>query len=133
MLAALAKLSVRVEMISYGETRSPSQSILPVTEVPSIQACLVDLPVDRDPIGSVDSSTSTSGGARGECAGDLDPTILLPGDFPDLARDLGEVLILAEEHRYVVGALGGQSDDVDGNADVDSLLLADHERSWIAL
>src|SRR3989441_7767869 len=95
--------------------------------VPPVQACVVGRPIDPDPVGLVDPASVPTGWARGKSARDLDPAVLFPSYDADLLGYLREVLVLTQNQSDVVLLAMGHADDVERDADVDSLLLSRKE------
>src|SRR2546425_10063077 len=89
--------------------------------VPPVQTCVVGRPIDPDPVGLVDPASVPTGWARGKSARDLDPAVLFPSDGADLLGYLREVLGLTPNQSDVVLRAVGHADDVERDADVDSL------------
>jgi len=55
------------------------------------KARLVGRAIDPDPVGLVDAPAVPAHRARWEGRRELDPSVLLPGDHPDLVRNLGQM------------------------------------------
>lgn len=107
---------------------SLAESLLPLARWPrpiiaGIQAGLPDGPIDSDPVGPVDASSVPRGRTDRECGRDLDPAILLVRNGTDLVGNLGEVLILAEDQGDIVFSAVSHADNVEGDPDIDPLLL----------
>src|ERR1035437_7691255 len=89
-----------------------------------IEAGVVSRAVNPNPVSPVDPLTILSDRTNRESAGHLKPPVLRSSNVPDLPRDFRQILVLAEDYGNIVGVLPGQSDHVDGDADVDALLFA---------
>lgn len=100
----------------------------PRSVVAAIETSVVGRAIDPDPVGLVNAATVPRRRAEGERAGDLDPSVLLPRDGADLFCDFREVLVLAEDDRYVVLFSVRHADHVEGQPDVDPLLFARQKR-----
>src|ERR1017187_7262075 len=94
------------------------------TVVAWIEAGVVRRAVDPNPVSPVDPLTILSDRTDRESAGHLKPPVLRSSNGPDLPRDFRQILVLTENYGNIVGVLPGQSDHVDGDADVDALLFA---------
>ena len=94
------------------------------TVVAWIEAGVVSRAIDPNPVSPVDPLTILCDRTDRESAGHLEPPVLRSSNVPDLPRDFRQILVLAEDYGNIVGVLPGQSDHVDGDADVDALLFA---------
>ena len=95
--------------------------------VAGVDAGVVRRAVDANPVGAVDAAVIAAGGAIGESAGDLDPSVLLGGDHSNFRRRFGQILVLTEHQGDVLLVAMGHADDVQGNADFNTLLLRGKE------
>lgn len=81
--------------------------------VTTVQAPVVRRPVDSYPVRLVDATPIRRGGTGRKRTGDLDPPILLARNLADFIGHLGQVLILAQDHRNVESVAMSETDDVD--------------------
>ena len=115
--------------------RSPSVRAV----VEGIEAGVVVVAVERNPVGSIDASAGGGGGASRIRGGDLEPPPGGSGDCADLGGDFCEILILAEYRSDVELAGAGHADEVEGKAEVDAFLAGNKTRtrweepSWAAM
>lgn len=105
----------------------------PLPVIVRVDASVVGLAVDCDPICLIDPSGVAVSRADRECRGQLDPPALLTGNHTDLIGNFGEVLVLAENQRHVVQIAVSQSHHVQRDPDVDPFLLADPDRFRLAV
>ena len=88
-----------------------------------IDTFVVGRPVDFYPIGAVDSPPIVRRRAPWKSTGYLDPPTLLLGDCPNLSRGLRQILILTEHNSHLIGPVHCPAEDVQRNADIDTLFL----------
>jgi hypothetical protein len=93
-----------------------------------INAGVVHLAINRDPIGAVDPALVGRGWAFWVCARHFDPTVLLRGNDANLVGDLRQILVLTKHNGHVVLSAMRHSNDVQRNSDVDALFLSDGDR-----
>ena len=98
-----------------------------------VDALVVGLAVDAYPVRTVDASRVRVSRADRESAGDSQPAVLGCRDALYFVRGLDEILILAENNRDVVTPLPGHANDVECDAYVNALLLADEYRGGSAV
>ena len=103
--------------------RSPSVRAV----VEGIEAGVVVVAVERNPVGSIDASAGGGGGASRIRGGDLEPPPGGSGDCADLGGDFCEILILAEYQSDVELAGAGHADEVEGKSEVDAFLAGNKD------
>jgi hypothetical protein len=101
--------------------------------VSRIDASVVQLLLNRQPVRVADAAAVAGGPSPGVRAGNLDPSALLTSDLAHFDGDLGEILVLAENHGDIEGATVDEADNVNGDANINPLLLADAERLLLAV
>jgi hypothetical protein len=79
--------------------------------------------VNRAPVGAVDAAPVYGRRTVGERAGDLDPSVLKPGDLPDKRREFAEILVLAENQSHIKLPTMRRVQGIKGEPHIDSLFF----------
>jgi len=112
--------------MAHGHFYCLSRTLLAV--IVGIEAGIVQRAVDPNPIRLIDAPPVSTGRTDRKRGSDLDPAVLLQRDQANLIRDFREVLILAEDQRYVVLLAVRQVERVQRQPDIDPLLFGDEKR-----
>ena len=98
-----------------------------------IQAGIVQRPVYLDPIRAIDAPAILGGRTDRKGACDINPALFPARNQSYFVRHFREILILAEDERYIVSVIEGEAHDVQGDSDVDSFFAADQSGRYASV
>lgn len=96
--------------------------------VATIQARVIHRPLDPDPVCLVNAAPIVCRRTIRKSGSNLDPTVLLLGDRPNLVSDFRKILILAEDQGHVVLLPVGHTNDVQRDSNINTLFFPCEER-----
>ncbi len=93
-----------------------------------VEALIVKVSVNRDPIGIVDSSPILCRRTLREGTSDLNPASLALCDCANFVGHFREILILANDKCHVVCTVMSKPNYINRNSYIDTFLLSDQKR-----
>ena len=89
-----------------------------------VEALIIEVSINRDPVGLVDPSAILRRRTLRKCTSDLYPASLVSCDCSNLVGNFREILILAHDKRDIVRATMSKPNYINRDSYVDTFLLS---------